>query len=100
MTENGSQSYATHRRTDPAYHYVLLGILGINVFVAIAQLVRSPAFLTAWGVVLAVGLALMAYSAFAGWARKDPSPVLVMTSFTLVVLALVLRVVDRVRGRR
>jgi hypothetical protein len=61
MSENVPQSYATHRRTDPLYHYVLVGILGVNLLVAIVLAVRFPGFWSAWGIVLSIGLLVMAY---------------------------------------
>jgi hypothetical protein len=50
------QSYATHRRYFPLFHYVALPILLVNVAIAIAHLVRRPTPWNAWLVVLAIGL--------------------------------------------
>jgi hypothetical protein len=52
-----TQSYATHRRWFPLYHYVALPILVINVVIAVAHLVRRPTPWNGWLVVLAIGLA-------------------------------------------
>lgn len=51
------QTFATHRRWFPLYHYVALPILTVNVVIALAHLVRRPTLWNAWLVVLAFGLA-------------------------------------------
>lgn len=51
------QTFATHRRWFPLYHYVALPILAVNVILALAHLVRRPTLWNAWLVVLALGLA-------------------------------------------
>jgi hypothetical protein len=50
------QSYANHRRWFPLYHYVALPILGVNVVIAVAHLVRRPTPWNGWLVVVAIGL--------------------------------------------
>lgn len=50
------QSYATHRRWFPLYHYFALPILLVNVAIAVAHLVRRPTPWNGWLVVLALGL--------------------------------------------
>ena len=56
MSERPAQSYATHRRFMPLYHFVAIPILAINLFVALYALYRAPGWLTAWGVIFALGL--------------------------------------------
>ena len=51
-----AQSYATHRRWFPLYHYFALPILLVNVAIAVAHLVRRPTPWNGWLVVLALGL--------------------------------------------
>jgi hypothetical protein len=75
---------------------VALGVL--YVVVAAFSAARTPLSRAAAGS-LGAGLGLMAYAAFASWVRRDASPALVMISFSLVALAIALRVADRVRQR-
>lgn len=53
-----SQSYASHRRWIPMWHFFALPVLVINVIVAALQFYREPRPITAWAVVVAVALAL------------------------------------------
>ena len=56
-----SQSYASHRRYYPIFHYVTLPILALNVLATVVFLWRHPgARMAWWNVVLAFGLALLA----------------------------------------
>lgn len=48
------QNYANHTRLDPLYHMFLLPVAGINVLVAIWNLVRNLSLGSAWFVVLAL----------------------------------------------
>jgi hypothetical protein len=50
------QTYATHRRIFPVYHYVALPIFLANVVIAVAHAIRQPSVFNAWLVVLAIGL--------------------------------------------
>lgn len=59
----GTQSYKSHRRYVPAYHFFALPILGINVIVEAVRLVRSPTLYHAWLVLLALALAVFAFFA-------------------------------------
>jgi hypothetical protein len=51
-----TQSYATHRRIFPLFHYVALPILLANVAVAVGHAMRRPSLWNAWLVVLSLGL--------------------------------------------
>jgi Flp pilus assembly protein TadD len=58
-----AQSYQAHRRFLPPYHFFVLPVLIINVFVELVRLYRSPTLYQVWLVVVAsalLGLALMA----------------------------------------
>ena len=58
-----AQSYQAHRRFLPPYHFFILPVLIINVFVELVRLYRSPTLYQVWLVVVAsalLGLALMA----------------------------------------
>ena len=50
------QSYATHRRHFPLFHYVALPILLANVAVAVGHAIRRPSMWNAWLVILSLGL--------------------------------------------
>ena len=56
----GPQSYKSHRRYIPIYHFFVLPVIGINAIVEIVRLVRSPTLYQAWLVVFAVALAIFA----------------------------------------
>ena len=51
-----AQSYATHRRYFPLFHYFALPILLANVAVAVGHAMRRPTLWNAWLVVLSLGL--------------------------------------------
>lgn len=52
------QSYESHRRWVPAFHFFVLPVLLANVFVTIFRLIGDPRGPTAWSVVVAVALFL------------------------------------------
>jgi Family of unknown function (DUF6526) len=51
-----TQTYASHRRWIPAFHFFVLPVLLINVAVTAVQLVRNPHPITGWSVVVALAL--------------------------------------------
>lgn len=53
-----AQSAASHARTIPVFHYFALPVLMINIGVAVTALGRAPSLLAAWGVLVAVALAI------------------------------------------
>jgi hypothetical protein len=53
-----TQSYKSHRRYVPAYHFFALPIIAINVIVETVRLVRSPTLYHVWLVLFAVALAV------------------------------------------
>jgi hypothetical protein len=55
-----TQSYESHRRYVPAYHFFALPIILINVIVETVRLVRSPTLYHAWLVLFALALAVFA----------------------------------------
>jgi len=57
------QSFATHRKFVPGYHYVALGILVINLIWSLFRLVRplAPMFDSLLNVAVAVALLLLAW---------------------------------------
>jgi hypothetical protein len=53
-----TQTYATHRRFVPGFHFFALPVLAANVVVTILRLVRDPGFETGWSVIVALALFL------------------------------------------
>lgn len=53
------QSYSTHRRLNPLYHFIALPIFAVNLVVTAVQLVRAPSTSTAWMFVVAFGMLAM-----------------------------------------
>lgn len=51
------QSYKSHRRYIPVYHFFVLPVIAINVVVEAVRLARSPTLYHAWLVLFAVALA-------------------------------------------
>jgi hypothetical protein len=51
-----AQSYATHRRHFPLFHYFALPILFANVAVAVGHAIRRPTMWNAWLVVVSLAL--------------------------------------------
>ncbi|HZE09437.1 MAG TPA: DUF6526 family protein [Gemmatimonadaceae bacterium] len=56
-----TQTYASHRRFIPAFHFFALPVLLINVVVTAVRLARDPGIATAWSVVVAVALFLAVF---------------------------------------
>ncbi len=59
MAEARPQSYATHRRFVPAFHFLTFGILALNVVWRAVQAVRRPGVETAVELLLAAALILL-----------------------------------------
>jgi hypothetical protein len=55
------QTYASHVRTDPAYHYFICGVLAVNILLRIWWAIRSLSFATAWDVLVALALGVVAW---------------------------------------
>ena len=58
-----SQDYSSHRQYLPAFHFVTVPILLVNVGVEAARLYRYQTIYHAWGVVVAIALLLLAFVA-------------------------------------
>lgn len=80
MTE--PQSAEHHTRIVPGYHYVLFGILTINLILRTIWAVRTPTLVNLWGIVMAVGFILI------GWYLRI---------FPLAVQDRVIRLEERMR---
>ncbi len=53
-----TQTFSTHRRFIPAFHFFALPVLLINMFVAALQFWRDPRGINAWAVLVAIALAI------------------------------------------
>ena len=61
MTERLPQSAAHHRRIVPGYHYLLFGILAVNLVLRVIWAIRAPTFANFWGIVMAVAFVLLGW---------------------------------------
>ncbi len=61
MGEKPPQNYANHRRFVPLYHFVLFGVLVVNLLWSVLRAVRAFSFESAWGVVMALALMVLAF---------------------------------------
>ena len=61
MSNAAPQSFKNHARFDPTFHFVLFGILAVNLIVAIVYLVMHLGFFAAWLVVLSFAAILLLF---------------------------------------
>ena len=57
------QTYASHRRYIPEFHFFVLPVLIANIIITIFEFVRHPRFVTGWIVVMAFALAIGIWAA-------------------------------------
>jgi len=55
-----AQTYATHRRWIPYFHFFVLPVLGLNVLAQIYYLYRHPSVWSVWGLVVSGALIALA----------------------------------------
>lgn len=63
MPEKMPQTYANYTRLDPPFHMFVVPVVGINLLVAIWQLIQNPGFYSAWQLVFAAALIVLALKA-------------------------------------
>ena len=63
MAEQEAQTYASHRRYLPEFHFFVLPVLIANVVVTLLEFVRHPRFITGWIAIVAIALALGVWTA-------------------------------------
>lgn len=85
MPDTAPQSLARHARYVPGFHFVATGLLAINLVWSAIQLVRTPAFGSVVGLLLAIALILL------GWYLR---------AFPLAVQDRVIRLEERIRMER
>jgi hypothetical protein len=59
MSESQPQSFKSHARFDPPYHFVLLIVFFANLVISILYAVKHPCFYSVWFVVLSVAAILV-----------------------------------------
>jgi hypothetical protein len=57
------QSYASHRRFIPEFHFFVLPVLIANIVVTVIEFTRHPRFITAWIAVVAIALGIGIWTA-------------------------------------
>lgn len=57
------QTYKTHRRFIPVYHYFVAPVLVLNVAVEVARLLKYHTLYKVWGVLVATALAIFVFAA-------------------------------------
>jgi hypothetical protein len=58
MMADKTQTFSTHRRFIPAFHFFALPVLLINMFVVAVQFSKDPRLVNAWAVLVAIALAI------------------------------------------
>jgi hypothetical protein len=57
------QTYASHRRYIPEFHFFVLPVLVANIVVTAIEFVRHPRFITAWIAIVAIALGIGIWTA-------------------------------------
>ena len=57
------QTYATHRRFLPIYHFIAVPIFAINLIIQIYFAVKRPGIWSLWNAIVALGFVLLAIAA-------------------------------------
>jgi hypothetical protein len=55
------QNYANHRRFVPLYHFVLFGVLVVNLLWCVVRAVQAFSFASVWGVIMALAFLVIAF---------------------------------------
>jgi hypothetical protein len=63
MAETAPQTYKTHRRWDPPYHFFAASILVIAFFVSLWQAFKAPSGWTIWQIFVSAALVVIAWKA-------------------------------------
>jgi hypothetical protein len=56
MSEPTPQSFKSHARFDPSYHFVLSTVLGVNLFIVLCFAWKNQNIYTAWLVILSIAV--------------------------------------------
>jgi len=63
MAEQEGQTYASHRRYIPEFHFFVLPVLIANAVMTLIEFIRHPRFATSWIAIVAIALALGVWTA-------------------------------------
>jgi hypothetical protein len=63
MPENTPQTFSNHTRLDRPFHFFVAPVTAISVLVAIWETIQRPGFETAWSIVFALAVAVLAFKA-------------------------------------
>jgi hypothetical protein len=63
MSSKAPQNFKNHGRIDPSFHFVLFGVLVLNVIFQTAYLIRYPRLHVAWTLVLSVAAFILFFKA-------------------------------------
>lgn len=66
---NKPQSYASHAKIDPSFHFFVLPVLLLNIFVVAYLLIRYPGIGGAWLLLISVALLVLA-ARLRSWATR------------------------------
>ncbi|HSB35459.1 MAG TPA: DUF6526 family protein [Thermoanaerobaculia bacterium] len=69
MPETTPQTYASHRRYDPIFHFFTFGVLAVSFLLTVWRTVRTPSLENAWWIVVAAA-ALVLFFKVRGYALK------------------------------
>jgi hypothetical protein len=69
MADATTQSFANHTRLDPPFHFFLLPLGLVAIVLSVIRIIRHPGIASTLGVVLAIGLVMIAFKA-RGYALK------------------------------
>lgn len=59
MSEKAPQTFANHRRLDPAYHFVAFALFMLVLVMSVIRLVRTPSLDSFWELALSIGLMIL-----------------------------------------
>ena len=57
--ERPAQTYATHTRWHPIFHFFALPVLALNVLYSLYVIYRNPGFASIWGAIVAIALVMV-----------------------------------------
>ena len=63
MADQGTQSYASHARYHPIWHFVAFPIVAANFFIEVKRVIAAPTNHNIWGAIFAFGLVLWIFAA-------------------------------------
>lgn len=63
MADQGTQSYASHARYHPIWHFVAFPIVAFNFFNEVRHVLRDPSNHNIWGAIFAFGLVIWMFAA-------------------------------------